>query len=558
MQRCYVLPHVQTVLRWSACFFASAQAPLFVCNLNKDESSRRTAASGHSHCGTQQESDRNMQPNASKDCRMWSCSQSQSALWTIGLLWGLGMLLGVVSPGWATWEPEAMISPQVFSQGGAHEILTAHTPESARFLRYHYITSAYDSVTLDYQIGEFWVRTRQGQWKPICWAIPHVLGEPSFGWPYRVITDTAQGDAQSLLPYLQSEPFDRELLDSIRFYRVFRIGVDCRVSMDPIGADTLDLPPGDGSPLADHWRNTFWVAPEGTISDQREFVVQLRDAESDSVLVTVDSVGILPNAERRLVPRYGTDPTPYNHVRVLPPLGSGRAYIQIVPRRYGGYLDDGFCLQAPIQAKFNYSCMFEPQPNGDWVRYDSATSVALVRQIDSLYFDRLIAYCDSIVASPEPCLPPMPLRFSTLPERAFEADSFFARYYDTTVVVADGRRIVEMVQRGCQQQVSSQGSIAQPASVSTQRSRTAISAYYDRLRRVLVCTVMRGSKEFDEPFSISAWNIRGQRVLHHVYPSRGEQPEQIAIPMEMLAAGIYAFRCRVGSSISTFVVSVQP
>lgn len=499
-----------------------------------------------------------MQPNASKDCRMWSCSQSQSALWTIGLLWGLGMLLGVVSPGWAAWEPEAMISPQVFTQGGAHEILTAHTPESARFLRYHYITSSYDSVTLHYQIGEFWVHTRQGQWKPICWAIPHVLGDPRFGWPYRVITDTAQGDAQSLLPYLQSEPFERESLDSIRFYRVFRLGVSCHVSMDPIGADTLDLPPGDGNPLADRWRNTFWVAPEGTISDQREFVVQLRDAESDSVLVTVDSVGILPNAERRLVPRYGTDPTPYNHVRVLPPLGSGRAYIQIVPRRYGGFLDDGFCLQAPIQAKFNYSVMFEPQPNGDWVRYDSATSAALVRQIDSLYFDRLIAYCDSIVASPEPCLPLMPLRFSTLPERAFEADSFFARYYDTTVVVADGRRIVEMVQRGCSQDVRAPGSLVTPASVSTQRSRSGISAYYDRLRRVLVCTIERSSTEFDEPFHVSAWDIRGQRVLHQLYPSRGEQPEQIAIPMEMLAAGIYAFRCRVGASCSTFVVNVQP
>lgn len=453
---------------------------------------------------------------------------------------------------------QVVISPQVFSQGGAHEILTAHTPENARFLRYHSITSAYDSVTLHYQIGEVWVHTRQGQWKPICWAIPHVLGDPRFGWPYRVITDTAQGDAQSLLPYLQSEPFERESLDSIRFYRVFRLGVSCHVNMDPIGADTLDLPPGDGNPLADRWRNTFWVAPEGTISDQREFVVQLRDAESDSVLVTVDSVGILPNAERRLVPRYGTDPTPYNHVRVLPPLGSGRAYIQIVPRRYGGFLDDGFCLQAPIQAKFNYSCMFEPQPNGDCVRYDSATSAALVRQIDSLYFDRLIAYCDSIVASPEPCLPVMPLRFSTLPERAFEADSFFARYYDTTVVVSDGRRTIEMVQCGCQQHVSSPGSIAQPASVSTQRSRSAISAYYDRLRRVLVCTVMRGSKEFDEPFSISAWNIRGQRVLHQLYPSRGEQPEQVAVPLEMLAAGIYAFRCRVGASCSTFVVTVQP
>lgn len=499
-----------------------------------------------------------MLPNVRIHPQVWSCSWSGVAHRAIRLL-GLGAsLLLIVRIGWADTGPQAVSFSQSIPQVGSHEILTAHTPENARFLRYHSITSAYDSVTLHYQIGEVWVHTRQGQWKPICWAIPHVLGEPSFGWPYRVITDTAQGDAQSLLPYLQSEPFDRELLDSIRFYRVFRIGVDCRVSMDPIGADTLDLPPGDGNPLADRWRNTFWVAPEGTISDQREFVVQLRDAESDSVLVTIDSVGILPNQERRLVPRYGTDPTPYNHVRVLPPLGSGRAYIQIVPRRYGGYLDDGFCLQAPLQAKFNYSYMFEPQPNGDWVRYDSATSVALVRQIDSLYFDRLIAYCDSIVASPEPCLPVMPLRFSTLPERAFEADSFFARYYDTTVVVADGRRIVEMVQRGCQQHVSSPGSIAQPASVSTQRSRTAISAYYDRMRRVLVCTVMRGSKEFDEPFSMSAWNIRGQRVLHHVYPSRGEQPEQIAIPMEMLAAGIYAFRCRVGSSISTFVVSVQP
>lgn len=159
---------------------------------------------------------------------------------------------------------QVVISPQVFSQGGAHEILTAHTPENARFLRYHSITSAYDSVTLHYQIGEVWVHTRQGQWKPICWAIPHVLGDPRFGWPYRVITDTAQGDAQSLLPYLQSEPFERESLDSIRFYRVFRLGVSCHVNMDPIGADTLDLPPGDGNPLADRWRNTFWVAPEGT------------------------------------------------------------------------------------------------------------------------------------------------------------------------------------------------------------------------------------------------------------------------------------------------------
>lgn len=58
---------------------------------------------------------------------------------------------------------QVVISPQVFSQGGAHEILTAHTPENARFLRYHSITSAYDSVTLHYQIGEVWVHTRQGQ-----------------------------------------------------------------------------------------------------------------------------------------------------------------------------------------------------------------------------------------------------------------------------------------------------------------------------------------------------------------------------------------------------------
>lgn len=451
-----------------------------------------------------------------------------------------------------------VVARQVFPQVGAQEILTAHTPELARFLRYHSITSSYDSVALTYEIGEFWVHTRQGQWKPICWAIPQAIGVSQRGWPFQVITDTVQGDARSLLPYLESEPFDRESLDSIRFYRVFRVGVDCRVHIGPIGADTFDLPPGDGNPSLDRWRNVFWVAPEGTITDQREFVVQLCDAESDSALVTIDSVGILPNTERRLIPRYGTAPTPYNHARELPPLGSGRAYIQIVPRRYGGFIDDGFCLQPPLQTKFNYSCMFEPQPSGDWVRFDSTASAGLVRQIDSLYFQRLIAYCDSIAASPEPCFPPMPLRFSTLPERAFEADSFFARYYDTAIVFINGRRSIQLVQRGCQQYVSSPQHIALPCSVANQLKRTVISAYYDRLRRVLICTIDRGSIEAHEPLHLTAWDMRGQQVLRHTSPSRGQQREDVSVPLDMLAAGNYVIRCRVGMSISNFVVGVQP
>ncbi len=447
---------------------------------------------------------------------------------------------------------------QGLAQVSVDEIITAHTPDYARFLRYHSITSSFDSVTLHYQIGEFWVHTRDGQWKPICLAIPQTLSIPHVGWPYRVITDTAQGDAQSLLPYLQSVPFECESLDSIRFYRVFRLGVDCRVNIAPIGADTFDVAPGDGNPYLDRWRNVFWVVPESTITDQREFVVQLCDAESDSVLVSIDSVGVLPNGDRKLVPRYGTDPTPYSHVRALPSLGSRRAYIQIVPRRYGGFVNDGFCLQAPIQAKFNHSLLFEPQPTGDWARYDSATSAALVWKIDSLYFVRLIAYCDSIVTSAEPCLPPMPLLFSTLQERAFEKGVFFARYYDTASVIINDRRVIQLVQRSCSQSSPLFQSSVTPSSVSNQRSRTSIHAHYDRLRRMLVCTIERASSESSEAFHLTAWNTRGQRVLHRAYPSRNEHREEVAIPLDILSAGIYVIRCRVGSSMATHLVSVQP
>ncbi len=140
----------------------------------------------------------------------------------------------------------------------------------------------------------------------------------------------AQGRDTVLERLSRSQPFDIPAGSVIRFYRALSVSWPCR--------DTLVHPPPRypaPEPVNLHEYGLGFTPPD-CILDTTEFVVTLVRESDGTVLLTLDSIGMMPHGGRRVPPRYGTEPDLYVRTIQLPPsLAGERAYIQISPRRYG-------------------------------------------------------------------------------------------------------------------------------------------------------------------------------------------------------------------------------
>lgn len=301
-----------------------------------------------------------------------------------------------------------------YAQLNIDNILTAHTPENYNYLRYNNFRNVFDSATIECTIGEFRVKIN-GVWKNVPLHLNFNGSE---------ISDTVQGEQIAITTFSKTVPFSPVGATEIKFFRKQLIGMPCGTQDPPwrnpsVGeACAMTLPQVTDS--VDIWNQRPWRAPYNSILDTTEFVIRLVRASNNQVLAIIDSVGILPNGNSYCVPRYGFQPVLYNHTRPFPAISAtDSVYFSIVPKRRGASQYGIGFMQASSDV-FPYSARYEYSPTGPF-----RISKADVKRIDSAYFSRLIAYCDSIVLSSKPCLPFFNLTFSPGQDTIYRS-----RYYN--------------------------------------------------------------------------------------------------------------------------------
>lgn len=241
-----------------------------------------------------------------------------------------------------------------------------HRTEDRAFLNYNYIWNQFDSSAVMYEFGEF---TFVGG------AIRHnILLSKTVKDAQRVQGSGEQGVSADLQALARTEDFIIPGEGEIQWFgRLQAFRSPCDMGYDPAQGE------GPNRPI-----------PNWGVLDQTEFVVQLIDAGSGTVLVTLDSVGVQPTGTVPPVvdTRYGTDVDRIRRSAAVPANHTGKlAYIRVSPRRYGptplGLIISRYDLWVNQSAK-----------------YDSTGTVPLsLSQIQVLreqWFTALLAYCDSV------------------------------------------------------------------------------------------------------------------------------------------------------------------
>ena len=152
--------------------------------------------------------------------------------------------------------------------------------------------------------------------------------------------------------------------------------------------------PGGGSSGGYYLGKVFSPEGRGRIQDNSEWVLQLIRASNNQVLSIIDSVGILQNPTTDSAKYYGTLPGHINNVRLLSDNYAGiPVYLRISPRRTG-LTPYGMVLKY-IQSNISKSTYFEYSDSNLYFEYncDSLEN----HQLDSIYFNKLITYCDSVL-----------------------------------------------------------------------------------------------------------------------------------------------------------------
>ncbi|MFW6222400.1 MAG: hypothetical protein ACOC3T_02185 [Bacteroidota bacterium] len=249
----------------------------------------------------------------------------------------------------------------------------AVSPEDQKYLTYLHYNNTFDSASTTYKIGE--IRTISGN--DTAYHNIHY-----YYFDYQMLVGIPDQGVDTLLQQFgHTEDLTYSDGAKLKFYRLLNCDQLCGEEFDPEGDDIG----GTGD-----WRADYWRVGRGTVLDRTEWVLQMVDAQTDSVLAVLDSVGVAPNPNSALAQRYGTDPDYANHEADLPEqYENRRIYLRISPRRYGPTpygMDMNF-----ITIPASLSTYYEISPNG----FKKTTS-----QCDSLlrekFFDYLIDYCDSM------------------------------------------------------------------------------------------------------------------------------------------------------------------
>ena len=201
--------------------------------------------------------------------------------------------------------------------------------------------------------------------------------------------DSIQGEDLVLLQNSITDTFSYQSGSSISFFRMMSVVIPC--GSTPTGGSG-----GGGSSAGTYLGKIFSPAGQGRIQDNCEWVLQLVRYSDNIVLYKIDSVGILQNPNTDSAKFYGTQPGIVNNIRNLPNLYAGTTvYLRISTRRTG-ITPYGMELQYS-RSNISKSTYFEYLESNTFYRYNCSVLERI--QLDSIYFNKLISYCDSVFLS---------------------------------------------------------------------------------------------------------------------------------------------------------------
>lgn len=252
-----------------------------------------------------------------------------------------------------------------------------------RYLWYFSIMNTFDTCLVEYIMGEValrspsrsqlvYLRVRQDERRGQCihgrdeQGIDSVLQARCTSYPF-VIPDSAR----------------------ISFFRVLQGAVLCGKGR---GEPRLPL---DSvlQPVPHNTVEKSWTLYPYCIHDRSEFVIQLVRAEDDSVLLTLDSIGVEPNPDHPVPRRYGTAPDTRTRDVALPEaVWNLTAYLRVSPRRYG---DTPYGME--LRKNSSGILLSLLYPNSDTLaRVRRAIEPLMTGQKDTLYAARTAAIFDYV------------------------------------------------------------------------------------------------------------------------------------------------------------------
>lgn len=246
----------------------------------------------------------------------------------------------------------------------------------AHYLKYYNYMNQFDTAWVSYRIGEYRI-LNNGHTTKINIRTNFI---PDSNWRQGA---SVNGEDSILLNSNGSEYFTYPLNSQLKYFREMSKGVPCwipnekRPSINDVEAECQT------------WQDYKWVTGKNMILDDSEWVLQLVKASDNSVLSVLDSVGINRNPSTVLAQRYGFNNTKMNHTIDLPnDYADTNVYLRVSARRVG-----------PTPYGMVLSIYRVPISLSSFCEY--IDSICIVTDIEydslnSLYFDKIIEYCDSL------------------------------------------------------------------------------------------------------------------------------------------------------------------
>ncbi len=179
------------------------------------------------------------------------------------------------------------------------------------YLHYNRIRQRFDSAMVDVTVGEFRIEHNT----KIDWLTWSPLPEEDFESEWRGV-----GDDYWISSHCRTRNFivpSGEVF--LSFYRELAAHPFVYPETIPNLPKTIDR---------------YWYVGKGLIRGESEFRIQVVRARDNTVLCTIDSVGVFVNPSSDFASRYGTEPNRMNHrVKLSKSLSGDTVYMRLVPHR---------------------------------------------------------------------------------------------------------------------------------------------------------------------------------------------------------------------------------
>jgi hypothetical protein len=275
-------------------------------------------------------------------------------------------------------------------------------PNNVDYLRYLHIQNQFDSAIVGYTIGEFRIISSGNESKIALSSFPNEFTD--------IEGDSTIGIDPILLPLTRTASFTLPSSGEVKFYRELMVtGIPCNTEYK--GGST-----GGGT---GGWQDAHWIIGSHKILDQTEFVVEIIRESDNTIIGTIDSVGVLPNPATKLALRYGTEPDSINHHCLLPSgYGGTKVYLRVSPRR-NGPTPYGLVMRK-ITSWVSLSTLFERSPTS--ILKCSHSDLDTLR---TRYVNEVIDYSDSVKLATGS----LPGNFKLFLQDSVHTAAYLNRYY---------------------------------------------------------------------------------------------------------------------------------